>query len=80
MDLSPLGDAALVLPTIAQTLGAGVVDPAYQLAALGADITRPTLLLLDNFEQVLPAATDLGALLGACRFVTLLVTSRAPLQ
>jgi non-specific serine/threonine protein kinase len=38
------------------------------------------LLVLDNFEQVLPAAPALADLLGACPLLKLLVTSRAPLN
>jgi predicted ATPase len=38
------------------------------------------LLLLDNFEQILPAAPQLTGLLAACPGVKLLVTSRAVLH
>ena len=38
------------------------------------------LLLLDNFEHLLPAAPELGELLAACPNLTLLVTSRASLH
>jgi predicted ATPase/transcriptional regulator with XRE-family HTH domain len=42
---------------------------------------RAVLLVLDNFEQVLPiAAATLANLLGACPRLALLVTSRVPLQ
>jgi predicted ATPase len=41
---------------------------------------RELLLVLDNFEQVLPAATDVDMLLRACPRLTVLVTSRAALQ
>ena len=80
VDLSPLADDAQVLPAIAQVLGMDVADPAYQITALAGAITQPTLLLLDNFEQVLPAAADLHALIGACSMLHLLVTSRVPLN
>ena len=38
------------------------------------------LLVLDNFEHLLPAATLVADLLGACPALTVLVTSRAPLR
>lgn len=41
---------------------------------------RALLLVLDNFEQVLPAATDVAALLTACPRLKVLVTSRAVLR
>src|SRR5262249_48097727 len=42
--------------------------------------TRQVLLLLDNVEQVLPAAVEVGELLGSCPDLKVLATSRAPLQ
>lgn len=38
------------------------------------------LLVLDNFEQILPAADQLPGLLDACPRLTILVTSRVPLN
>ncbi len=40
----------------------------------------PFLLVLDNFEQVLPAATMLAEVLAACPSLKMLVTSRAGLR
>jgi predicted ATPase len=40
----------------------------------------PTLLLLDNFEHILPAASLIARLLDACPALTVLVTSRAVLH
>jgi predicted ATPase/DNA-binding winged helix-turn-helix (wHTH) protein len=40
----------------------------------------PFLLLLDNFEQVLPAATLVAETLEACTSLKILVTSRSPLR
>src|SRR5262249_41065554 len=41
---------------------------------------RQALLILDNFERLLPAAADIAALLAACPRVKVLSTSRAPLR
>ncbi len=71
--LATLRDPALVLDAAAQTIGAkdGLADHI-------AD--RDLLLLLDNFEQVIAAAPELGALLEACPNLRLLVTSRELLR
>ena len=73
VDLSALRDPALVLPTIASTLGA-----KGELAEHVVD--KELLLVLDNFEQVVAAAGEVGDLLRRCPRVQLLVTSREPLH
>jgi predicted ATPase len=73
VDLSALRDAALVLPTIAATLGAQ--------APLREHIGhRQLLLVLDNLEQVVDAARDLGELVSSCPGLQVLGTSREPLH
>ncbi|HMA38288.1 MAG TPA: adenylate/guanylate cyclase domain-containing protein [Chloroflexia bacterium] len=79
--LAPLTDPALVVPTIAGTLG--VRETAGQ--ALQATLTsylrdKELLLVLDNFEQLIPAAAGMGALLAAAPGLKLLVSSRTPLH
>jgi hypothetical protein len=71
--LAALREPALVTEVIAQTLGAkdGVA------ASVG---DRELLLLLDNFEQVVEAAPELGQLLESCANLKLLVTSRELLR
>jgi predicted ATPase/DNA-binding CsgD family transcriptional regulator/transcriptional regulator with XRE-family HTH domain len=79
--LAPLADADLVLPTIAQVLG--VRESGSQLvgALLRHALQRQRLLLvLDNFEHLLPAAVAVAALLEDCPGLALLATSRAPLR
>ncbi len=71
--LASLRDPALVTETIAQTLGArdGLAEHVAE---------RELLLVLDNLEQVIEAASDLASLLEACPNLTLLVTSRELLR
>jgi predicted ATPase/class 3 adenylate cyclase len=71
--LAPLRDPELVLPTAGQALGA-----KDGLAEHIAD--RSLLLLFDNFEHLVEAASDLAGLLGSCPNLDLLVTSREPLH
>ena len=71
--LAPVRDPALVVDTIAQTLGA-----KQQLAGHIGD--KQLLLVLDNLEQVVESAVELAALLRACPNLRLLVTSRELLR
>jgi predicted ATPase len=71
--LASLRDPELVLQTVAQTLGAKEDLPEH----VGE---RELLLLLDNLEQVIDAAPELGALVEACPSLRLLVTSRELLR
>jgi predicted ATPase/transcriptional regulator with XRE-family HTH domain len=79
VDLSPLTDPALVVPTIAvafgvqEAAGQGLLDRLAQFLA-----GRRLLLLLDNCEPVLGAAPDVATLLGRCPGLTVLATSREP--
>jgi non-specific serine/threonine protein kinase len=78
VELAPLADAALVADAIAAVAGAADRLPgAPALEAAAATLgDRPALLLLDNFEHVSAAGTDVAALLAACPGVTALLTSR----
>ena len=81
VQLAPVTDPPRVSATIAETLGVpdtGARPVMEVLTALLRD--RQTLLLLDNFEQVLPAASQVADLLAAGPGVKVIVTSRAALQ
>src|SRR5260370_13243240 len=79
--LAPISDPDLVIPTIAQALGIREGGARSFLDLLQAFLRhKHLLLLLDNFEQVLPAASQLMELLAACPDLKLLVTSRAVLH
>jgi hypothetical protein len=71
--LAALRDPALVAETAARTLGAnnGLAEHIGE---------RELLLLLDNFEQVVEVAPELGSLLESCPNLRLLVTSRELLR
>jgi non-specific serine/threonine protein kinase len=81
VDLTPISDPLLVVPTIAEALG--LTDTGHPpLSERLCDFLRERalLLVLDNCEQVLPAAIYLADLLASCPQLRLLVTSRVPLQ
>jgi len=69
--LAPLSAPELVRPAIARAVG------VRQLEELAG---RQALLLLDNFEHLLGAASDVAALLEAGNSAKVLATSRAPLR
>lgn len=81
IDLSAINDSALVIPTINRLLQlseSGGQSPLNHLIAYLRP--RQTLLVLDNFEQLLPATASLAELLANAPQLKLLVTSRALLQ
>lgn len=53
---------------------------AAQLICDQLEVGGPLLLVLDNFEQVLPAAQTVSEILAQCPFVKAVVTTRAPLK
>jgi len=79
VDLAPLRDPSLVLAAVADCLAIqdGGRPPLERLIAALHD--RRLLVVLDNFEQLLPAAADLPPLLAGAPGLKLLVTSRAAL-
>jgi len=79
--LEPLRDPDLVVATVARTLGVFPRPTEPALDAVASAIgERRMLLVLDNFEQVIEAAGDVGRLLRACPAVRVVVTSRAVLH
>src|SRR5262249_43521956 len=81
VDLAPLSDPALVVATIAQTLGIAERGRGSLLERLKAELReQEVLLLLDNFEHLLEAAPQLAELLTECPKLKLLATSREVLH
>jgi predicted ATPase/DNA-binding XRE family transcriptional regulator len=81
VSLAPTRNPAFVAPAIAEALGLSDVTAVnLPVRARAACDSRPTLLVLDNFEQVLDAAPLIADLLSSVATLRLLVTSRAPLR
>jgi predicted ATPase/DNA-binding XRE family transcriptional regulator len=81
VDLAPLPDAALLMPTIARVLG---VRPSADVPVVESVQRflreKQVLLLLDNFEHILEAAPEVALVLAAAPGLKVLATSRAPLH
>lgn len=81
IDLAAIREPARLIPAIAATLGAkNNTDPIIQEHLQAYLHGKELLLLLDNFEQLLPAAAVLTELLLANSGLKILVTSRALLN
>jgi predicted ATPase/serine/threonine protein kinase len=84
VELASITDPETVLFTVAQVLGVRQTGGKPLAEALAEHVRlavgSPTLLLLDNFEQVLAAAPLVTKLLDACAALKMLVTSRAVLH
>ncbi len=73
VDLTRVREPALVVGTIAETIGA-TGDLAEYIGA------KAMLLVLDNMEHVIDAAPDVAGLLARCPNLTAIVTSRIRLR
>ncbi|MCU0492717.1 MAG: tetratricopeptide repeat protein [Chloroflexaceae bacterium] len=81
VELASLRDPALLLPTIAQTLAVQErADQSLHQRLVMQLRQQPTLLVLDNLEQLLEATPLIGTLLRECPQLTVLTTSRARLR
>jgi predicted ATPase/DNA-binding CsgD family transcriptional regulator len=78
VDLSSVTDPERVAPTIADALDLrGGGNPTERLVTFLRE--QAQLLVLDNFEQVVAAASLVARLLAACQYLRIVVTSREPL-
>jgi predicted ATPase len=82
VDMAPITEPDLVVPTVARALGVSDQGDRPLLNVLGDHLNAIglTLLLIDNFEQVSAAAGIVRELLDASSTVTALVTSRHALR
>ena len=79
--LDAISDPAVVGPTIISALGLRETGDRRAEDQLRDNLAhRELLLVLDNFEQILPAATLVGEILLAAAKVRVIATSRAPLH
>jgi predicted ATPase/class 3 adenylate cyclase len=81
VNLAPISDPALVVATIAETLDIREGPGQPLLERLKEQLQqKQMLLLLDNFEQVVSAASQVTDVLAACPKLKVVVTSREVLH
>ena len=79
--LAPLNDAELVVPAVTRSLGLRETEGQAQRQDLRVHLQgKQLLLVLDNFEHLVEAAPEVAELIESCPDLTVLVTSRTPLQ
>ncbi len=79
--LASLSDPALVVPTVLRLLGVPEAEGRAPKEALVEYLRdKRFLLVLDNLEHLLEAASEVAALVDACPRLVVMVTSRAPLR
>ncbi len=78
--LASVADPSQVGAAVASALGICVGEEPIATALAQALHARELLLVLDNFEHLIPAAPLVADLLAACPSLRVLVTSRAPLH
>ena len=81
VELASVVEPGLVVPAVADALGVRQTAGGTVHSALKWFLQqRQMLLVLDNFEHVMPAAPVVADLLATCPGLTVLVTSREPLH
>ena len=82
VNLAPIADATLVGSAVARALGVRETGDLPLLKAIAEHLRGlgPTLLVMDNFEQVADGAAVVKELLDACPALKVLVTSRVVLH
>ncbi len=81
VSLAPISDSRLVINAIASTVGVHETHGRSLIETLKKMFrTSQMMLILDNFEHLLPAATQVSELLSAAPNLKVLATSREPLH
>ena len=79
--LAPISEPRLVASTIGTVLGIAEAPGRSPVDMIVDHLKdKRVLLVLDNFEQIIDAAPDVGAILEACPGVSVLATSREALH
>ena len=79
--LAPVTEAHLVAATIAGVLGLEDTGKTpIRVTLLDYLVDKNMLLILDNFEQIIEANDFISELIGHCKGIKILVTSRTPLH
>jgi predicted ATPase/class 3 adenylate cyclase len=80
VDLAAQSDPTLVPTRVAEAAGVGFGTGEPLAALVAAFAGRPTLLVLDNLEQLIGCATFVADLVASAPAVRVLCTSREPLR
>jgi predicted ATPase len=80
--LAPVSAPELVVSTVAEVLGIRDTTGSQPIAEMLIEFLRDKhmLLVLDNFEHLVSAASSIGEILEACPNVKAVATSRSPLR
>jgi predicted ATPase/class 3 adenylate cyclase len=79
-DLVRVSDPDGISLAVAQAIGAHPEGSVPVIDIVLAEISNPTLLVLDNFEHLIVGSPIVADMIGRCQDLTLLVTSRTPLR
>ena len=81
VSLASIAEPELVMPRVAAVVGATIEGTRSPFDALVEHFSEnPTLLVLDNLEQVIGVVLELDQLLSSCPGLKILVTSRTVLR
>jgi predicted ATPase/DNA-binding XRE family transcriptional regulator len=80
LGLAPIQDPAFVPPAVAEVFGLSDVTAVDLPKRIQSASSEATVLVLDNFEHVLEAASLVSDLLASVPSLRVLATSRAPLR